>query len=111
MATAVELEEYLAEIREHVCSHCVERLPGGPPCKPLGKLCGVEQNLPQLIEAVHAIRSGLIEPYWDSTQRQVCEHCSLQHSRFCPCPMSYLLVLVVESESPFTVMVAPGSPA
>ena len=27
-----DLEEYRAEIRLHVCTRCIERPPGGPPC-------------------------------------------------------------------------------
>ena len=43
--TLIERGEYLAEIRKQVCSRCVERPPGGPPCAPLGKQCGVEMHL------------------------------------------------------------------
>ena len=35
--TQAELEEYLAEIRDHVCSRCIDRPPGGPPCAPHAK--------------------------------------------------------------------------
>lgn len=97
MYTATELDEYLAEIRTQVCANCVERPAGGPPCKPLGKMCGVEQHLPELIDAIHAAHSGSIVPYFESKQRQVCDHCSFRHSSCCPCPMDYLLVLVVEA--------------
>lgn len=97
MYTTAELDEYLAEIRTQVCAHCVERLPGAPPCAPLGKLCGVEQNLPNLIDAVHGVFSDSIVPYFESKQHQVCERCAFRNSKFCPCPMDYLLVLVVEA--------------
>src|SRR5262249_47776782 len=53
MLTKRELAEYLNEIRREVCSRCVERPPGGPPCAPLGKQCGIEMHLPELIDAVH----------------------------------------------------------
>jgi hypothetical protein len=97
MYTAAELDEYLAEIRTQVCANCVEQPAGGPPCEPLGKMCGVEQHLPELIDAVHGAFSGSIVPYFESKQRQVCDHCSFRQSRSCPCPMDYLLVLVVEA--------------
>src|SRR5437016_1604702 len=42
MLTELELAEYREEIRNHVCSRCVDRPAGGPPCEPLGKRCGVE---------------------------------------------------------------------
>lgn len=97
MTTATHLDEYLDEIRSQVCANCVERPPGGPPCEPLGKMCGVERHLPDLIEAIHDVHSVSIVPYWDSNQRQICDHCSFRHSSMCPCPMDYLLVLIVEA--------------
>jgi hypothetical protein len=97
MLTTAELDEYLSEIRNQVCANCVERPSDGPPCEPLGKMCGVELHLPELIESVHSAFSRSIGPYFETKQRQVCDHCSFQHSKFCPCPMDYLLVLVVEA--------------
>lgn len=97
MFTKADLDEYLAEIRNQVCANCVERPPGGPPCEPLGKMCGVEQNLPDLINVIHGVHSGSIESFWECKRRQVCDLCSFQHSRYCPCPVDYLLVLVLEA--------------
>jgi len=57
MVGEAKLNEYLTEIREQVCSRCVERPPGGPPCAPLGKVCGVELHLPKIIDAIHEVRS------------------------------------------------------
>ena len=54
MYSQQQLAEYMDEIRKDVCSRCIERPPGGPPCAPLGKRCGIELNLPQLIDAIHA---------------------------------------------------------
>ena len=39
MATSNEYEEYLVELREHVCSRCIERQPDCPPCSPHAKGC------------------------------------------------------------------------
>jgi hypothetical protein len=97
MIAEAELAEYLAEIREQVCSRCVERPPGGPPCAPLGKECGIEMHLPELIDAIHLVKSGLIETYLSKNRQQVCDHCTRQHSDTCPCPMDYLAVLLVEA--------------
>jgi hypothetical protein len=97
MIGEAELAEYLDEIRRQVCSHCVERPPGGPPCAPLGKQCGVEMHLPQLIESIREVHSLGIGPYVENTERKVCDHCPLQHSSECPCPMGYLPVLIVEA--------------
>jgi hypothetical protein len=97
MVAVMDLDEYLGEIREKVCSRCVERPPGGPPCEPLGKQCGVEQHLSQLIDSIHEVQSNRIEPYLLHNQQQICEKCEFLHSSICPCPMEYLLVLIVEA--------------
>jgi hypothetical protein len=97
MQNEAELEEYLSEIRKEACSCCVERPPGGPPCGPLGKWCGVENHLPDLVEAVHDAHGRWMGPYCDSTERHVCDHCLARESSACPCPMDQLLVLVVQA--------------
>jgi hypothetical protein len=97
MIAVPELEEYLDEIRKEACSRCVERPPGGPPCGPLGKPCGVELHLPRLVEAVREVHSECIAPYSDNVHCRVCPDCALLHSSVCPCPMDYLAVLVVQA--------------
>jgi hypothetical protein len=97
MIADAELAEYLGEIRKQVCGRCVERPPGGPPCAPLGKHCGIEMHLPQLIDAIHSVQSGSIEPYLRRSQKRICIHCAPLNSDLCPCPMHYLAVLIVEA--------------
>ena len=97
MSCESEMQEYLDEIREQVCSRCIERPVGGPPCGPLGKTCGVEVNLPLYVEAVHGVRSGRIDPYLDSIHGHVCDKCVRHDQRGCPCPLDYLSVLIVEA--------------
>jgi hypothetical protein len=97
MVAEPELAEYLDEIRREVCSCCIERPPGGPPCAPLGKECGIETHLPELIDAVHEMRSDSIVPYLLNNRNKICEHCALLHSSGCPCPMDYLAVLLVQA--------------
>ena len=97
MVSQVELTEYLDEIRKEVCSRCVERPPGGPPCAPLGKQCGIEMHLPEIIQSIHSVESKSIEPYLMANRKQICESCTLLHSSICPCPMDYLSVLVVQA--------------
>jgi len=92
-----DLTKYLAEIRKSVCSRCVERPPGGPPCEPLGKRCGVEMHLPLLVDSIHQIRSNLLEPYLEHNREAICEQCTFLHSSICPCPMDYLSALIVEA--------------
>src|SRR5262249_13675917 len=94
---AADYQEYLDEIREQVCSRCVERPPGGPPCAPLGKVCGVEMHLPQLVESIRSVHSGLVEPYVRHNREGICAHCDYLESSICPCPMDYLAALVVEA--------------
>jgi hypothetical protein len=64
----------------------------------LGKVCGVEQHLPQLIEAVHEVKSGLLAPYLAKNEERICRVCA-QHSNpsLCPCPFMDLAVLIVEA--------------
>jgi hypothetical protein len=95
MIAEAELAEYLDEIRKQVCSRCVERPPGGPPCLPAGKECGIELHLPALIEAVRQIKSGSIIPYLENNQLQICETCVHLHDSMCPCPLHYLACLIV----------------
>jgi hypothetical protein len=98
MIAEADVAEYLDEIRKQVCSRCIERPPGGPPCLPLGKECGVELHLPQLIEAIHEIKSGSIIPYLENNQQRICEHCDrLDNFSVCPCPLKYLAVLIVQA--------------
>lgn len=98
MVTEPELDEYLDEIRAQVCSRCVERPPNGPPCAPLGKPCGVELHLAEIVNAVHQVRSDLIEPYLKNNRQCICENCFFHHNTdVCPCPMDYLAVLLVEA--------------
>jgi hypothetical protein len=97
MSTDTERTEYLDEIRRQVCSRCVERPPGGPPCEPLGKQCGIELHLPELIDAIHGVNSESIAPYLETNRRLICEGCPRQHASDCPCPMDYLAVLLVQA--------------
>jgi hypothetical protein len=95
MVAEAELAEYLDEIRKQVCSRCIELPPGAPPCAPLGKVCGIEQHLPELIDAIHEKHSDSIVPYLMNNRHKVCEHCAQLHSSICPCPLDYLAVLLV----------------
>ena len=97
MVSEGQLAEYLEEIRKEVCSVCIDRPPGGPPCEPLGKLCGIELNLPQIVDAVHSVRSEALDPYIDALHEQVCGQCAVRPSHHCPCPLEYLLELAVEA--------------
>jgi hypothetical protein len=96
MITDTEREEFLAAIRKEVCAHCQDRPPGGPPCAALGKACGVELYLPELVEAVREVQGDLIEANRQMKQRLVCTRCAYLHSGACPCPMDYWFVPIVQ---------------
>ena len=97
MYEGTALAEYMAEIRESVCTRCVERPPGGPPCLPRGKRCGVEMNLKELVDAVHHEHSSWMGPYVDRFHEDVCAHCENRPTAQCPCALDYLLQLAVEA--------------
>lgn len=97
MNATPDLSEYLSEIRQRVCSRCVERPPGGPPCAPLGKFCGVEIHLAEVIRAIREVKSDLIAPYLDHNRRVICGTCARRDTHDCPCAMDYLTVLLVEA--------------
>ena len=97
MYTESELAEYGEEIQAQVCSRCVERPHFGPPCAPLGKECGIERHLPEFLDAIHEVDSNSIEPYLNSIHRRVCSSCARLGGEVCPCPLDYLLVLLVQA--------------
>jgi hypothetical protein len=97
MVTDTERAEYLEEIRREACARCVEKPAGGPPCAPLGKACGIELHLDELVDSIHKVESIRINPYLDCNRDTICSKCAFLHSRFCPCPMDTLAVLLVEA--------------
>jgi len=97
MYTQPELDDYMAEIREHVCRRCIEKPPGAPPCAPQGKRCGIELHLAEIVEVCHVAQGKTMEPYIQRFHEDVCSHCSSQTTRQCPCPLDYLLLLAVEA--------------
>lgn len=104
MYSEAELQEYLEEIREQVCTRCIDRPAGGPPCAPLGKMCAVELSLPLFLTAIHEADGLSIEPYVDNLRRRVCSQCVNQNAQgFClsraerACALDYLLPLIVQA--------------
>jgi hypothetical protein len=91
------LDEYRTALRAEVCSRCIERLPNAPPCRPLGKGCGIELHLTELVEMCRNMNSALIDPYIDQLHDAICPTCESRHSSHCPCPLDYLLQLAVET--------------
>ena len=97
MVATMDLEEYLGEIRQQVCSRCIERPEGGPPCAPVGKQCGIELNLRQLVDSVHGVHSKAMDRYMDHFHDEVCAQCPALDTDDCPCALKYLLLLAVQA--------------
>ena len=97
MPAATHYDDYMAEIRQQVCTHCIERAPEGPPCAPHGKRCGIELHLPELVDVVHGVRSERIDPFIDNFHDEICTTCSNKPTNQCPCPLDYLLNLAVQA--------------
>ena len=104
-----ELAEYMDEVRKQVCIHCIDRPPGGPPCAPLGKRCGVELHLGEMVNVVHSVSSGEIKPYMDRFHGDVCTTCANKTTSQCPCPLDYLLTLVVSAIETVDQRMAEGT--
>jgi len=90
-------DDYLAELRAEVCSRCIERRPGAPPCAPQGKSCGIEMHVPALVEICRQTESAQMADYIEQLHTEICEHCSNKDGPTCPCPLDYLLQLAIEA--------------
>jgi hypothetical protein len=97
MPTPNEFDEYVTELRESVCSRCIARPPGFPPCAPHGLGCGIEQHVPELVEMCRTTQSALMDPYIDKLHDTICKDCAYRTEPECPCPLDYLLQLAVEA--------------
>lgn len=97
MAADEQYDEYLTALRAEVCSRCVERRPGAPPCAPLGKPCGIEAHVPKLVDLCRRTDSVLMEPYIRNLHDEICRDCEFKDTAACPCPLDYLLQLAVEA--------------
>lgn len=97
MLTTAEYDEYLAELRNQVCSRCIQRGPDCPPCTPNGRPCGIEQHLPELVEICRSTESVQMADYIDKLHEQICLDCAYKGTAACPCPLRYLLQLAVEA--------------
>lgn len=91
------IDEYMAAIREQVCTRCAERPHDGSRCLPLGKRCGIELHLQDVVDSVHGVHSSTMDPYEDEFHHHVCEDCAFHGSRQCLCPLNNRLVLAVQA--------------
>jgi hypothetical protein len=97
MSTEQDFADYATELRTQVCSRCIVRRLNCPPCGTRGVGCGIEQHLPEIVDICHSVDSALIDPYLDRLLNRVCVDCVLRDTSVCPCPLKYLLPLVVRA--------------
>jgi len=97
MDTDDDYQDYLLELREHVCRHCIERQPDCPPCAPHGKACGIEQHIPELVSICRTTDSLQMDTYIQQLHDNICQNCEYRDKPTCPCPLDYLLQLAVEA--------------
>jgi hypothetical protein len=97
MSTVEEYGEYVAELRERVCSRCIVRQSGTPPCAPHGIACGIELHVPELVRICRTTDSALMDTYIEKLHDEICAECDYRTAPVCPCPLDYLLQLAVEA--------------
>jgi hypothetical protein len=97
MYTETQLARYLAEIRDKVCSRCRVRPPGAPPCAPHGRYCGIELNLPRIVDLSHQVQSETMNPLIERFHTDLCSLCAIRLTKHCPCPVDYLLLLATKA--------------
>ena len=89
--------EYLTAIREQVCRPCPERTSDTFPFAPACWQCGVEVQLPELVDAIHAAGDHLVEIDSLSHRPTVCAQCPHWADERCPCPVRALSPLLVQA--------------
>src|SRR5437016_3039315 len=97
MRARMQYAEYLAEVREQVCDNCPERVPDRPPFGPRCRRCGVELQLPQLVESIHAVGDDLDELGPPPSRQVVCAQCVCLDGGNCPCPAGSQTTLLIRA--------------
>jgi hypothetical protein len=97
VVTMTGFEDYEAELKAEVCSRCIARLKGAPPCAPKGVGCGIERHVEKLVDICRSEDCVLIDPYLDRLHEDICQTCEFRDTRNCPCPLEYLLPLAVRA--------------
>ncbi len=89
--------EYLAEIRERVCARCPQRSPDGPPYHRACRSCGIELQLPSIVESVRDTGDELSEFDEAPDRGKVCAQCHCLGGGYCPCAAAPLAALLVRA--------------
>jgi hypothetical protein len=92
-----DYSEYVTALRERVCSRCIARQPGTPPCAPHGVVCGIEIHVPKLVGICRSTDSDQMDTYINKLHDEICAECAYRTAPICPCPLDYLLELAVEA--------------
>jgi hypothetical protein len=97
MLSRAQYAEYLAEIREQVCDHCPQRVPGQPPFRPPCWQCGVELQFPQLVKSICEAGDALSELDPCPERQTVCAQCVCLGRCESPCPVGLLAARLVRA--------------
>ena len=95
---------YREAIRRRVCAICLDGADDGA-CGLSGPLvCGIDENIPRLVDAILEVRSRQDDAYAAAVEANVCSHCSHRDGlglchlrRDGRCTVSVYLPLVVEA--------------
>lgn len=70
------MKEYIAAIREKVCSICVDSDEQGNCTLNKNELCAVEMFLPKIVKLVKETDSDDIWDYYESLKENICSECN-----------------------------------
>src|SRR5262245_30845978 len=97
MRVRAQYAEYLAEVRERVCGHCPERPADEAVLVPACRRCGVELQLPRIVESIHDAGDLLDELDPAPDRYLVCARCHCLDGGRCPCTAGRLAPAVVRA--------------
>jgi hypothetical protein len=97
MRVRAQYAEYLTEVREQVCSHCPEQATDQDLFTPACRHCGVQLQLPRIVESIHDADDALSELDPAPDRHLVCARCHCLDSERCPCPGGQLVARVVRA--------------
>jgi hypothetical protein len=97
MRVRAQYAEYLTEVREQVCSHCPEQATDQALLVPACRQCGVQLQLPRIVESIHDADDFLSELDPAPDRHLVCARCHCLDSAACPCPGGQLAARVVRA--------------
>lgn len=98
------MKNYLAAIRNNVCSICVDSNDKGRCTLTEQEICALDKYLPDIVEIVHSIDSENINDYVKALRENICSECRTQDdSGYCylredvNCSLDRYFPLIVET--------------